>query len=294
MSKKITVQSIADKNGLSFSYTEQLLHHGMIAEHIHTKDVHEQRELALHNLDQQIDYYKKNKHLYRNSKAHKGPHLQNLAEANNIENPDTGADVEVGDVPTFARGGEITTKQLEQTPAGGALVGEKSGQTIIHNDGKLGGYLVGRPHTNNGIKAINKSTGQPLEMQGKEVVITAPAVEDNTKREFEGQQLTNREILSKINESGGGVSFAAGGEVPSHIYCNGGQFNYGGKVMSSGEIIHHMNSSCGCQHEKEKMEQGGNLNNQAEVLTDFSQYELRENSLPWLKQVEVVKRDKDG
>ena len=107
----------------------------------------------------------------------------------------------------------FTEEKAESTPAGGVLIGKKEGQTIVHNQGTMGGYLVGKLHKNNGIKAVNTSNGQPLEMQGAEVVITAPAVADQTKREFEGKMMTNREILSKINSDGGGVSFSDGGEV---------------------------------------------------------------------------------
>ena len=107
---------------------------------------------------------------------------------------------------------------------------------VKHNMGKAGGYLVGRRHSNGGIKAINKATGQPLEMEGGEVVITRNAVSDDTRREFEGEMLTNREILSKINESGGGVSFEDGGEV---MAC-GNQYNYGGTLMSDHDILHEM------------------------------------------------------
>ena len=107
---------------------------------------------------------------------------------------------------------------------------------VKHNMGKAGGYLVGRRHSEGGIKAINKATGQPLEMEGGEVVITRNAVSDNERREFEGEMLTNREILSRINEGGGGVSFEDGGEV---MAC-GNQYKYGGNLMSDHEILHQM------------------------------------------------------
>jgi hypothetical protein len=48
----------------------------------------------------------------------------------------------------------------------------KNGGKIMHNQGSVGGYLVGNSHANGGIKAINKSTNTPLEMEGGEVVIT--------------------------------------------------------------------------------------------------------------------------
>jgi hypothetical protein len=87
-------------------------------------------------------------------------------------------------------------------------------------------------------------------MEGGEVVITRNAVSDNEKREFEGKMMTNREILSKINESGGGVSFADGGDIPESIYTSGKEYKYGGKMMKDHEIV----SSCGCKH---SMAEGG-------------------------------------
>lgn len=133
---------------------------------------------------------------------------------------------------------KFTESKAENNPTGGVLVGKRQGQTIIHNKGTLSGYLVGKTHAEGGIKAINKSTGQPLEMQGGEVVITAPAVSDQTKREFEGEMLTNRQILSKINEKGGGVAFAEDGmEIPKNIKPTGASYNYGGQTMTDHEIL---------------------------------------------------------
>jgi DNA polymerase III sliding clamp (beta) subunit (PCNA family) len=146
---------------------------------------------------------------------------------------------------------KITEEQAKKSPAGGVLVGKREGQTIIHDKGTQGGYFVGKLHKEGGIEGINKSTGQPIEVQGGEVIITAPAVADQTKREFEGEMLTNREILSKINERGGGVSLENGGE----IYYNGSSYNYGGKMMTDYEIMQSMND-CECEHEYDN---GGQL-----------------------------------
>jgi predicted ABC-type ATPase len=125
---------------------------------------------------------------------------------------------------------------------------------ITHKSGSAGGMLVGKRHSEGGIKAINKSTGQPLEMEGGEVVITRDAVSDDTKREFEGQMMTNREILSKINESGGGVSFADGGDI-EECGCTGKKFNYGGKTMTDYEIVNQMKSLYPKDFEKGKKEE---------------------------------------
>ena len=97
---------------------------------------------------------------------------------------------------------------------------KKTKDMITHKAGSAGGLLVGNRHSEGGIKAVNKSTNTPLEMEGGEVVITRNAVSDGEKREFEGEMLTNREILSKINEAGGGVSFEDGGKVDYSIDCN--------------------------------------------------------------------------
>lgn len=140
----------------------------------------------------------------------------------------------------------MTEEKAKKTPAGGVLVGKREGQTIIHDKGTQGGYFVGKLHKEGGIQGINKSTGQPIEVQGGEVIITAPAVADQSKREFEGEMLTNREILSKINEKGGGVSLENGGE----IYYTGSSYNYGGKTMTDYEIMQSMND-CGCEDEYE-------------------------------------------
>ena len=149
----------------------------------------------------------------------------------------------------------VNENKLENTPIGGALVGKRKGQTMIHNKGSMSGYLVGKTHAEGGIKAINKSTGQPLEMQGGEVVITAPAVSDQTKRNFDGKMMTNRQILSAINQRGGGVSFADGGELPSEMHFSGTSYNYGGKMLSDHDIAYEL-SQCGCEHE---MKGGGHL-----------------------------------
>lgn len=95
----------------------------------------------------------------------------------------------------------------------------KNGEATTLKSGKTGGVLVGRKHSecnsegDCGIKTVVKGSGQPIEMEAGEVVITAPAVNDNDTHEFDGQKLSNRQILSKINEQGGGVKLAEGGVV---------------------------------------------------------------------------------
>lgn len=92
---------------------------------------------------------------------------------------------------------------------------------IKTKDAKKGGYLVGKSHAEGGIKGINVDTGEPIEVEGGEVVITKPAVDSQKKYTFEGKQMTPKEIMSKLNSDHGGVEFAKGGTV-GNKYSNGG------------------------------------------------------------------------
>jgi hypothetical protein len=148
---------------------------------------------------------------------------------------------------------------------------------VNHISGEAGGYLVGRRHSTGGIKAINKSTGQPLEMEGGEVVITRNAVSDPTKRSFNGKMMTNREILSNINQSGGGVAFADGGEVPENIYFDiDEEFEYGGKVCKGRDLPAKMTYGTelddildSALEEGAMLEEGGQVDKTIVLETDF-------------------------
>jgi hypothetical protein len=95
-------------------------------------------------------------------------------------------------------------------------------KTIKTKDATKGGFLVGKAHSEGGIKGINVDTGEPIEVEGGEVVITKPAVQSEKKYEFEGRLMTPKEILSELNSDHGGVEFAKGGEVPEEKYSDGG------------------------------------------------------------------------
>ncbi len=151
---------------------------------------------------------------------------------------------------------KLTQKDAENTPAGGVVVGKRDGQTMIYDDASLGGYFVGKLHKDGGIKMVNKSTGQPLEVQGSEIIITAPAVADTTKREFEGKMMTNREILSKINSDGGGVSFADGGDIPAKIHTTDCEYKFGGKVVKDTDIAHSLGMNSTLKKGKQQFSSG--------------------------------------
>jgi len=148
-------------------------------------------------------------------------------------------------------------QKLESIMMGGGQVMAEGGKVVGHganpNDAKEGGFFKGRSHAEGGIKAINLSTNQPIEVEGGEVVITKKAVDDNTKREFEGKMMTNREILSHINQSGGGVSFAEGGHIEgSTCGCSGKKYKFGGEMLEDYSIVNMISKSTNTIDESKK------------------------------------------
>jgi hypothetical protein len=129
------------------------------------------------------------------------------------------------------QGYDITHNEMNENYEVGGVVKHKHGVTT---DGTEGGYFDGRPHSEGGIKAVNIDTGTPIEVEGGEVVITKDAVADKTKREFMGKKMTNKEILSYINQSGGGVALAKGGEIRETEFKMGGYIDYIKKYITSG------------------------------------------------------------
>jgi hypothetical protein len=131
-------------------------------------------------------------------------------------------------------------ESLEQMmEKGGSVYGNKKDP----HDAKKGGFFEGNSHADGGIKAKNVDTGQIIEVEGNEVIINKKSVADETLREFEGEMLTNRQILSKINEEGGGVSFEDGGEVKYNCNCIGKKYNFGGELLDNNAIVNKINEN---------------------------------------------------
>lgn len=222
LTKSLAVADVHKKYPeLPKSFINAQLYLGMKAEMEHTKNPDVAKKIALDHLNESPFYYE---YLTKMEKQLEGLDVKEHYE----------------EQKNYAKGGEINPDNK----------GVKD--YFAHGSGNVGGVLVGKRHSEGGIKAVNKSTNQPLEMEGGEVVITRNAVSDNEKREFEGEMLTNREILSRINESGGGVSFADGGDIPESIHTSGKEYAYGGKMVKDHDIV----SSCGCKH---SMADGGKL-----------------------------------
>lgn len=124
--------------------------------------------------------------------------------------------------------------------AGGHVEGVKNGKKIITDNASDGGIGVGAKHVQGGIDGVVGTNKHPVNFEGSEIILTAPVSEDKTLYEFEGKQMTPRQIASKLNVDNGGVSFADGGEIHS-CKCTGRTYQYGGKAMADTDIINEIN-----------------------------------------------------
>jgi len=70
-----------------------------------------------------------------------------------------------------------------------------------------GGLAYGNSHDKGGMPLEVSSTGQKIEIEGGEGVVNKRSMQMTKKIEFEGNKLTPCEVVSKINEMGGGVKF---------------------------------------------------------------------------------------
>ena len=249
-----SLATIAKEKGVTITYAFNQLKKGMDFEKEHSDDKKIQKTIALQHLDENIDYYKKLAKM--EASFEKGGELGQEVTCQNCGWEWNTKDSEDYDKYVCHKCGFdnklFYSKEIMEK--GGQINADdpKIKSEMVHKSGKVGGLLVGKRHSEGGIKAVNKSNNSPLEMEGGEVVITRNAVSDDTKREFEGEMLTNREILSRINEGGGGVSFADGGDIPKHIMISGKEYKYGGKTLKDKDIVNY----CGCKH---KMSNGGEV-----------------------------------
>ena len=93
------------------------------------------------------------------------------------------------------------------------------------NNGLNGGLLKGDSHADGGIRAIVLTdNNRAIEVEGGEVIINKKSVKSNKTHDFNGKKLTNKQILSEINQEGGGVPiYETGGEFPQSKLKQGGQ-----------------------------------------------------------------------
>jgi len=83
-----------------------------------------------------------------------------------------------------------------------------------------------------GERFLVESTGQVVEVEGGEGVLSAESMSSPRKFEFEGKKMTGREIASFLNHKYGGVEFEKGGEVKNVCGCKS-MYYHGGELPSA-------------------------------------------------------------
>ena len=103
---------------------------------------------------------------------------------------------------------------------------------------KEGGVVVGKRHSEmdadgtTGERFLVESTGQVVEVEGGEGVLSAESMSSPRKFDFEGKKMTGREIASFLNHKYGGVEFEKGGEVKNVCGCKS-MYYHGGELPSA-------------------------------------------------------------
>ena len=102
---------------------------------------------------------------------------------------------------------------------------------------KDGGVVVGKRHSESdengtGEKFLVESTGQVVELEGGEAVLTKESMESGDKFSFEGKKMTGREVASFLNHKYGGVEFKDGGSIDSGYGCNT-KYYHGGELPTA-------------------------------------------------------------
>jgi hypothetical protein len=160
----------------------------------------------------------------------------------------------------------LTTSSPGTFKSGGHIEGMQNGKAVRMQSADKGGIGQGASHADGGIKGEVGTDGKPIEFEGNEIILTAPVASDTSTYDFEGQQMTPRQIASKLNTDNGGVAFADGGEIKS-CRCRGRMYNYGGETISDYQVVERINR-CGCDHEKERYEILSQLNAGTLTLDD--------------------------
>jgi ADP-ribose pyrophosphatase YjhB (NUDIX family) len=247
LKKPSTLDEIATKHKVSMDMLNAELENGIKHELEHTEDMKVAETIALHHLDETPDYYQQlEKLVIPNNKdiiLENNSILENnndIIFENNIVEEYEGLDyvkfqkAEAEELQDSDMGklGKITICQA-QIDLSLEKMGTSEGETkVIWNEVKnvwldcmeklknnlsyqkngvtyfkKGGLAYGNSHDKGGIPLVVKSTGQNIEIEGGEGVINKRSMQMSKKLEYEGKKLTPCEIISKINQMGGGVKF---------------------------------------------------------------------------------------
>lgn len=198
LAEDVTDEELANKYNITVEQLNMKLKEGMATEKEHTSNEAAQRKIAKDHIFEDIDYYKKLKH------------LENI-----VALPDCYVKLDrLQEVLAF-QGYKIVKLDQKEFSDGGIVVGKSHSESDENGTGE---------------RFIVESTGQLVELEGGEIVINADSMSSDKKYDFEGKQMTAREIASELNHRYGGVKFDEGGKVPCGC---GNKYYYGGELPSA-------------------------------------------------------------
>lgn len=217
----LSVQDIARKHNVTVSDVLKKLTLGIEKELEHTEDEEVAKIIASHHVEENIEYYD----VLKENELEEGAIIEDIVieEKPKVALPDTYADVESLKGILAMQGYEI--KPIVQAE-------NEENEEIM----KKGGVVVGKSHqeadeNGTGEKFVVASTGQIVELEGGEAVIVNKAMDSSEMLNFEGKEMTPKEIASYLNHAYGGVKFEQGGEVTCG--CSHKKYYHGGELPSA-------------------------------------------------------------
>jgi GNAT superfamily N-acetyltransferase len=239
LKKPMSVSEISKKHGVNTQYIENQLDVGIKHELEHTDDEGVAKIIALHHIGEKPNYYElvEKYNLEDGGQPSKFWHQADQYEIADFIQNERMATEELlcsGDTRIakaiicrakidIAEQKEQKSNNLEEKNAWSAvkniweecLKDIKNGVVYEYKDGgecgcmsyKDGGLAYGNSHDKGGMPLKVESTGQNIEIEGGEGVINKRSMQMSKKLDFQGKKMTPCQIVSKINEMGGGVKF---------------------------------------------------------------------------------------
>ena len=239
LKKPMSVSEISQKHGVNTQYIENQLDVGIKHELEHTDDEGVAKIIALHHIGEKPNYYElvEKYKLEDGGQPSKFWHQADQYEISDFIKNERMATEELlcsGDTRIskaiicrakidIAEQKEKRAHNLEEKNAWSevkhiweeCLKDIKNGVVYEYKDGgecgcmsyKDGGLAYGNSHDKGGMPLKVESTGQNIEIEGGEGVINKRSMQMSKKLDFQGKKMTPCQIVSKINEMGGGVKF---------------------------------------------------------------------------------------
>jgi hypothetical protein len=239
LKKPMSVSEISQEHGVSTQYIDNQLVSGIKHELEHTDDEGIAKIIALHHIAEKPNYYElvEKYKLEDGGQPSKFWHQSEQYEiADFIKNERMATEELLCSADTriakaiicrakidIAEQKEQKAQNFEEKNAWSevkhlweeCLKDIKNGVVYEYKDGgecgcmsyKDGGLAYGNSHDKGGMPLQVKSTGQNIEIEGGEGVINKRSMQMSKKLDFQGKKMTPCQIVSKINEMGGGVKF---------------------------------------------------------------------------------------